>query len=255
VSGDNFLNKYYGVLLANDVHIVGDITLQGCTADSTNRYFLSINNKLDKVTNARINILANTISCGVQLYDSTQGIIPAGSADKILIAKNTFNQVKSGINNILLRSGARIIDNDFNLYNSTYAIKGDVFHSGADTVKIHGNNFFNLGGANAIDLSGATHNKLLSLVDNSLVGVINVNIGSNTYNARLGNYSTLTKRYDYMVADALSATGNVNPSNPYPNMTAAERGALSNLKKGDGIFDTDLNKLMIWDGTTWNAAW
>jgi hypothetical protein len=40
-----------------------------------------------------------------------------------------------------------------------------------------------------------------------------------------------------------------------PRMTTAQRTAISTPAEGLMVYDTDLHKLYVWDGTLWQAAW
>jgi len=50
----------------------------------------------------------------------------------------------------------------------------------------------------------------------------------------------------------VSITGN---SFLFPRLTTAQRTALPTPDEGLAVYDLDLHKLYIWDGTTWQAAW
>jgi len=74
----------------------------------------------------------------------------------------------------------------------------------------------------------------------------------NGFISALTTYSHMSNRSG--IQDAKIVNLNASKKFLYPKYTTAQRTALT-AEAGEAVYDTDTNKLYIYDGTTWQAAW
>jgi hypothetical protein len=74
----------------------------------------------------------------------------------------------------------------------------------------------------------------------------------NAFVSSLSSYSFMSNRAG--IQDAKLVSVNVSKKFLYPKYTTAERTALI-AEEGEAVYDTDTNKLYVYDGTTWQATW
>jgi lysophospholipase L1-like esterase len=74
------------------------------------------------------------------------------------------------------------------------------------------------------------------------------NIGGTTGNWRIGDATAAAAS---ALLDVASTTKGFLP----PRMTTTQKNAISSPAEGLCVYDTDLHKLYVFDGTTWQAAW
>lgn len=73
-------------------------------------------------------------------------------------------------------------------------------------------------------------------------------IPANTGNVIIGDY------VDYP-SSLFTVNSTLRGATPAPKMTTAQRTAIASVPEGLMVYDTDIHKLFVYDGTTWQACW
>ena len=85
-----------------------------------------------------------------------------------------------------------------------------------------------------------------------LMNKTSANIGYRSGASHLSSVADSLKGVQIDATTKVKITGN---SFLFPRLTTADRTALPTPEEGLAVYDLDLHKLYIWDGTTWQAAW
>lgn len=93
---------------------------------------------------------------------------------------------------------------------------------------------------------------LTNIVGTTLIGFQN-ETGNNLFGTTSGSVG-IGATTTIGASRILQVVSTTKASSPFPPMTTSQRTALTPVES-DGVYDTTLHKLYIYDGTSWNACW